>query len=240
MLEEYSTFQNCHVVVRFKEIDKSHVGMTAQSIKQGIEILSGYFGEKSFENIQAVIAGDRVEFDNLVINFLGVPIKTPSSPGRLSQPQRFDIVILSPYAYENDSIYKFKPDEYARLMIHELVHVFEEALTPDIETSPLWWSEGLAVYISKQHLFDSDLLIPINNAIKNGDIPTLKEVTCNDNLCYLWGWSVVAFIENNFGKETIIKIVKETRNGNILDFVPDSVLLFENNWRVWISKEGKS
>jgi len=74
----------------------------------------------------------------------------------MAQPQRTDLVVLSPSAYEQHSIFRYFLDEYRRLLFHEMTHMFEEYLAPAsaMEAVPRWWSEGLAVYLSGQWKYD--------------------------------------------------------------------------------------
>ncbi|MBU1119721.1 hypothetical protein KKA50_00770 [Patescibacteria group bacterium] len=58
------------------------------------------------------------------------------------------LYILSPDAYEKDSIHKYSDGEYFGLIKHELSHLFCQILFDSFE--PLWFTEGIAVYTSGQ------------------------------------------------------------------------------------------
>lgn len=61
---------------------------------------------------------------------------------------------------------------------HELVHVIQEYLSPGIEDSPLWWDEGLAVYLSDQWQFESQFCFrePVLQAIRDRQEPSFCAV----------------------------------------------------------------
>ena len=166
----------------------------------------------------------------------------PSNPARVAQVQKTDLVFLSPSAYKDHSTYRFNSDEYRRLVSHELTHVFEEYLSPDIETTPRWWSEGLAVYLSGQWKYEGQFRFrqPVLKGIKEKLIPDIEEIQVNIELSYDWGWTMVVFIENTYGKEMIIKIVRECDNGDVFKILSEDVKNFKKRWKKWLLENGKS
>jgi hypothetical protein len=188
--------------------------------------------------VRAVLVTGRSEFDRLVPGWLGVPIETPSNPARVAQPQRTDLVLLSPSAYAAHSVYKYVPDEFRRLLARELVHMMEEFLSPDIETSPRWWGEGLAVYLSGQWLNEDDFRTPAFDGVARGEIPTFQQIATERKLAYAWGWTVVRFIESVYGKGMIRRIVKECADGDVFAIIGEDVATMEKRWREWLPIEG--
>jgi len=59
------------------------------------------------------------------------------------------VFVLSPENYEKESCHKFSEKEYYGLIKHELVHLFEFAITKS-NNSPNWLREGLAFYLAGQ------------------------------------------------------------------------------------------
>ena len=59
---------------------------------------------------------DRSEFDRLVTDLLGVEIEKPSNSGRIAQPQKTDIVFLSPSAFEQHSKYEYVLNDFRRMI----------------------------------------------------------------------------------------------------------------------------
>jgi hypothetical protein len=86
------------------------------------------------------------------------------------------MVVISPSAYAVHTTFKYIPDEFRRLLIHELIHMMEEFLTPDIETTPRWWSEGLAVYLSGQWRFEDKFRKAAIDGIAEKNIPGFCQI----------------------------------------------------------------
>ncbi len=188
MLDDYLLFNEDYIEVRYITKDKVFVEETHNSLDEAVKSLYGYFKlEEKFLSIRAVIVPDRNEFDRLVKELLKVDIETPSRPNRIAQTQRTDLVILSPSTYKRDSIYEYHPDEYRRLLFHEVTHAVEEYLSPNIEAQQRWWSEGLAVYLSEQCKYEDEFIEPVLKGLKNKQIPDFKEIQEDFRLFYHWG-----------------------------------------------------
>jgi len=185
MLENYLWFDSKNIKIGFTEKDRESVRETSDGLKEAIKFLSKYFHlEKIFPPIRAILVPNREEYIRLVKEFLKVYTEEASKPYRIAQPQRTDLVLLAPSAYSTDSIYKYSAEEYKRLLFHEMTHMFEEYLTPDMETTPRWWSEGLATYLSEEWKYDDDVRIPVLEALGSNNIPKIEEIQNNVKLCY--------------------------------------------------------
>lgn len=237
MLKDYLTAKKDRITIKYKDKDEEFIEQTFQALKNSVNYLAEYFELKEdFPFILAVLVLDRSEYDRLVTDLLKVKIKLPSDPWRIAQPQRTDLVILSPSAYEKHSLFTFKPDDYNRLLFHEVVHMFEEYLTPDMEKTPRYWGEGLAVYLSSQWKYEDDFRGPVVKAISDKNIPSIFEIEKNIKLCYQWGWTIVRYIEDSHGKSTILKIVRECDDGNIFKILNVNDKTFQKNWTEYLHK----
>lgn len=231
------------IEVRYVKGDNAFAEETFIALKESLIFLSEYFCLKEpLPPIRAILVPNRCEYDRLVINLLGVDIEIPSNPARVAQTQKTDLVFLSPSAYKDHSTYKYNPDEYRRLVFHELTHVFEEYLTPDIETTPRWWGEGLAAYFSGQWKYEDQFKFrqPVLKGFKEKLIPDIEEIQVNVELSYDWGWTIVMFIEDSYGKGMILKIVRECDNGNIFGILGEDFKNFEKRWKEWLFENEKS
>ncbi len=239
MLNGYLKLGNEQIDVRFAKGEREFAEMTFATLAKGLPRLLSYFEiSGAFPKVTAVLVPDRDEFDRLVRDLLLVEIEIPSHPARIAQPQRTDLVILSPSAYAEHSTFMYVPDEFRRLLVHELVHMVEEFLSPDIEASPRWWSEGLAVHFSEQARYEDGFRRTALDGIAAGVIPALVEVTADARLAYDWGWTIIAFIEAEYGKEMILRIVKECSGGEVLAFIDDQIDMMEQRWRAWLLSQG--
>jgi hypothetical protein len=119
---------------------------------------------------------------------------------------------------------------------HELVHVFQEHLSPGIEESPLWWDEGLAVYLSDQWRHDSQFCFrePVLESLRASRVPALAAVLASPSLAYSFGWTVVRFIEQEKGKGSIARVVREMKDGDVLSALGEDADRFAAAWTAWL------
>ena len=237
MLDGYLTVGDDRFEVRYVRPDRKHAEGTLATLRRAVAELSEYFDlANPFPCARAILVPDRNEFDRLVADLLGVDIEKPSNPGRVAQPQKTDIVFLSPRAFEQQSTYKYDPDDFRRMIWHELVHVVEEYLTPDMETSPGWWGEGLAVYLSDQWRCESQFQFrePAIKSIRDKSVPHIVEIQGSVSLAYDFGWTIVKFIEEMKGKQVIVEVVKGVKNGEIFQALGEEVDSFQKQWKEWL------
>lgn len=242
MLDNYLSLQSGRIEVRYTCGDENHARDTMLSLHQACDLLDRYFAPpEAVSMLRAILVPTRKEYERLVVNLLGVQIEIPSNPGRLAQPQKTDLVLLSPSAYAKHSTYVYRRGEYRRLVAHETVHIYEEHLSPDIEKSPLWWGEGLAVYLSGQWRHDDQFRFrqPVVQGVTDGAMPRLERVFQDRALAYDWGWTLVMFIEDVFGSGMVVRAVRECSDGDILAALGQEGKRFELRWREWLLARGR-
>jgi len=199
--------------------------------------LAAYFEvDRPLPLVRAILAADREAFDALVADRLRVEIERPSDPRRVAQSQGTDIVLLSPSVYATQSAYRYVRDDFRRMVRHELVHVFQERLSPGIEASPLWWDEGLAVYLSEQWRHNSPFRFrePVLESVREGRLPALAAVRTDRSLAYSFGWTLVRFIERRWGKDAVVRVVHRMRDGDVFAALEEGVGRFEEAWTAWL------
>ncbi|AWZ49004.1 hypothetical protein C3495_09360 [Clostridiaceae bacterium 14S0207] len=238
MLENYKCMNKENIYVFYMEKDKCFVEETLEKVIKAYEELSDYFEiKKGSFNIKVILACNRKEYENLVLNLLKVNIEIPSRKSRIAQPQEEYLVLLSPNVYEEDSIYKYDQKEYERLIYHETTHMFEEYLCKDMENSSLWFGEGLAVYLSQQWKYEKEFRKTVEENVKNCVIPNLRDIDKNRIFAYEWGWTLIKYIEEKYGKNTINKIVRNYENGDVFGYMKVNMELLEKQWKRWVLNE---
>ncbi len=237
IIKGYLWFNDDNIKVGFTEKDKKYVRETSAGLKKAIKFLSKYFHvKKNFGPIRAILVPNRKEYDRLVKTVLRVDIEKPSRPSRIAQTQRTDLVLLAPFAYATDSIYEYSAKEYQRLVFHETTHIFEEHLSPNIEALPRWWSEGLAAYLSKQWKYEDDFRKPVLKGLGK-KIPGFKKIQNDVKLAYQWGWTIVKYIEHNYGQKMICTIVRNCRDGDVFKIIGETMRNSERKWKKYLKKE---
>ena len=238
MQHTYHTLRDGNILVEYTERDRPFTDEALGHVSDAIGILGDYFDcADDLPPIRTILVPDRNEFDRCVKDILGVDIETPSSPFRIGQPQRNELVLLSPRAYEK-GYHTYSPDAFRMLVIHETTHVVEEHLSPDIESVPRWWSEGLAMFLSRHW---EEEVPRILDGIESNRIPSISDMqdgAITDQsvkLCYRWGWTVVAHVHVVHGKDPVVRVVRECGDGDVfrvLGVQPDA---FEDRWREWLT-----
>ena len=235
MLDNYLILGNEKIEIRYISGEIVFAKEAFDALEQGLPAISAYFNvSQPFPLVRVVLVPNRDEFDRLVRDLLQIKIEVPSHPARIAQPQRTDMVLLSPPAYAKHSVFQYKRDEFARLVVHELVHMVEEHLSPNIEMTPRWWSEGLAVYLSKQWMFEDDFRKPAAEGVRLNHIPRIEQIETSTALAYDWGWTLIRFMEETYGKSLLLKIVHTCRDGQVFAMIEDEISNFENRWRDWL------
>jgi hypothetical protein len=230
-----------NIIIEYTPQDREFVEETFDNLSEAVWFLTDYFElDDTFPTIRTILTPNRGEFDRCVKEILKIDIEVPSHPCRIAMPQRTDLVILSPLAYER-GINHYSSDSYRRLLFHEAVHIFEEYLSPNIDMVTRWWSEGLAMSLSGHW---KDEKTEVLERIGTGTIPSIKEMEGGsafaDNavsLCYLWGWTMVKYVECAYGKGMIRRIVKECDDGDIFKMVGEKAQSLEKKWQGWLLSE---
>jgi hypothetical protein len=217
--------------------DEGFVAIALDSLRKGVALLADYFGlQGRFPSVRTILAPDRAEFDRCVAEVLKVEIEVPSHPARIALPQGTNLVLLSPRAYEPGR-YRYTPEGFERLIGHELTHIVEEHLSPNIEALPRWWSEGLAMHLSGDWMEEA---AHVREGVASGRIPALGEMQdgavadVSVRLCYQWGWSVVRCIESARGRTAIRRVVERCADGDVLATLGEDPATFERTWREWL------
>jgi len=237
MPNEYLRIVSEHSWIDYVGPDRLHAEVTADVIQDAIASLVTYMAlDRPFPTIHAILAPDRNAFDSLIADVLRVEIERPSDPRRIAQPQRTDVVFLSPSVYATQSAYEYVPMDYRRMVHHEMVHVVQEYLSPNIETSPFWWDEGLAVYLSEQWQYESQFRFrePVIAAEQEKCIPSLADIERDPALAYAFGWTLVRFIEQQCGRETVRRGIRQMADGDVFAAIRQARNCFERDWQAWL------
>ncbi len=225
------------MTVEYMPEDQAFVAATLDGLGKAAALLADYFGlQGRFPSVRAILAPSRGEFDRCVAEVLRVEIEVPSHPARIALPQGTDLVLLSPRAYEPGR-HRYTSEGLERLIGHELTHIVEEHLSPNIEELPRWWSEGLAMHLSGDWV---DELSHVVRETAADRIPALAEmqdgavIDASVRLCYQWGWTVVRYIESAHGRAGIRGIVEQCADGDVLATLGEDPAIFERRWREWL------
>lgn len=125
-----------------------------------------------------------------------------------------------------------------RLITHELVHVFhgQQNKSPDFSdvTGIDWFVEGLAVYASGQ--CDSVRISEIKKALSENKIPETLVKFWTGNLRYGLSGTMVLYLDNKYGREKIISLLKFNNIKELLSALDTTELELINGWRSFMEE----
>jgi hypothetical protein len=109
---------------------------------------------------------------------------------------------------------------------HELVHVFQLALEErvysrrartNLPTTPLWWTEGMAVHWSESRDSEADMVL--RDMVVTGRLPAIGEIWQYDGTFTLYkiGQSLLDFIGKSYGEDRIRAVYDELGTSSTFD-----------------------
>jgi hypothetical protein len=125
-----------------------------------------------------------------------------------------------------------------RLITHELVHVYhgQQNKSPDFSdvTGIDWFVEGLAVYASGQ--CDSIRISEVKKAISENRIPETLDKFWTGNLKYAFSGTVVLYLDEKYGREKIISLLKYNNIEELLSALNTIGFEIMNGWRKYMKE----
>jgi hypothetical protein len=234
---DYLVLQQGGMTLEYEPEDQAFVAATLDGLLKGAALLTDYFDlHGRFPSVGTILVPDRGEFDRCVAEVLRIQIEVPSHPARIGLPQGTNLVLLSPRAYVPGTN-RYSPEGYERLIGHELTHIVEEHLSPNIEALPRWWSEGLAMHLSGDWMDELPHVVRETAAGRIPAMAAMQDGAVTDvsvRLCYQWGWTVVRCIEATHGQAAIRRAVERCANGDVLATVGEDPGSCERAWREWL------
>jgi hypothetical protein len=146
--------------------------------------------------------------------------------------------LLSPEAWASEACDHNANDstEIRHVIWHELVHVFHGQHNPDHTFSYIekldWLVEGIATYVSGQ--LDEKRIQPVRQMLVNNKTPSsLDEFWKGQNKYGLSG-SIVAFIDNKYGRKKVFELLNQTNKQNVLKNLAVSEDQLLSDWKASI------
>lgn len=236
MIDRYKHMMHKNIELHFIEGHEYFAKKAFESLKSSYKKLKEYFELQNDISIRVVLAPNRLEFEYIIISKLNVSIEIPSRSSRIAQPNKSQLVLLSPIAYETESSYKYKSEDFERLIFHELVHMFQDYLIVDSGRFPIWFKEGQAIYLSGQWNIEPEFKDSVEKSLSKNEIPTLREINNNVVLSYEWGGVLLKYIDELYGREGVVDITKNCTHRYIFEYLEWDLCEYENKWRNWVLK----
>lgn len=146
--------------------------------------------------------------------------------------------IISPILWDSlacEHIYS-NTSKTQNLITHELVHVFhgQQNVSPDFsDVSGIdWFVEGLATYASGQ--CDSTRILEVQKALLKNEIPDSLNKFWTGNLRYGLSGTVVMYLDNKYGREKLMGLLKFNTIKEVLDSIETTESEIMNEWKKYI------
>lgn len=147
--------------------------------------------------------------------------------------------LLSPRAWKIDACEHDASDTVRTQMLitHEMVHTFHGQFNPRPEFDGLdsigWFIEGLAVYVSGQ--LDGPYLANAHEADSLGHVPEQLEDAWSGKYRYGVSGSIIAYIDQTFGRQVILGLLPATSEAEILKKLGTTEERLLGDWRSWLA-----
>lgn len=149
------------------------------------------------------------------------------------------LVMLAPEAWAAEAC-EHDPGDKAHvreILTHELTHTYHGQKNPTRDFTGAddigWFIEGLAVLVSRD---DGKLREQAAEAIAEGAAPAQLEAAWSGKHRYPVAGSLVSYIDETYGRETIIKLLPATTEGEILNTLRVDEATLLQNWRDWAAE----
>ena len=237
MLENYKYAHKENVTVYYIGNDSRFVIEVMEGVLNSYKELEKYFQLKDREfSIRTILAMNRREYDYIGETILKLKRNSASKRSEVTITSKNDLLILSPFAYEEESTYDYEREMLQKLIYSQVVHIFNEFLSLNPEASSTWFGQGIAIYLSKLWN-EENINKEIKKAIKEDMIPSLKMIQENKSLYKTWVWTIVRYIEEVYGKEIINEIIRKYDESDIFSIIKVPIDDFEDRWRAWLENE---
>ncbi|MFQ5769124.1 MAG: peptidase MA family metallohydrolase [bacterium] len=117
---------------------------------------------------------------------------------------------------------------FRKVVRHELIHILIGQSYAPSQNIPKWFSEGIAIYFSYDEEFSSgkaiskalisDSIVPLDEIDDLLNFPTEKA-----RLAYEESYSVILYLEHQFGFDAIVQIIQAIKNGHAFEPTLDDV-----------------
>jgi hypothetical protein len=226
-----------HFRIYFYSEESDLAEIAARSAEDSYQIMASRFNMEIYAKIPLIIYSNPNHFvqTNVIWSML------PESVGGFTEFIKGRVVV--PF---NGSFYHFD-----RIIRHELVHVFmvarvsragreygrQAAIYP-----PLWFTEGLAEFWSREWDSEADLII--RDMVINGALPAIKDLWTVQGSYFMYklGQSICEFINDNYGEDKLKLIFENLHIGGSFERVMrytlgDDLNTLSEKWSYFLKKK---
>lgn len=138
-------------------------------------------------------------------------------------------------------------EEIRKVIVHEINHIFQfsmyyRSFAMVVSRMPLWFDEGLSVHFADQ--WDSSRKMYLRDALYKNTIPPIKDLGTGFFDAYVFGPSIISFIEHDYGLDGLRALIFEASKHKNKDFprhLKDSLGIdideLDRRWKAYIKEQ---
>lgn len=206
-----------------------------RDLGSGERRVAGYFGERFLREYQVRLFDDRQAFADWTEGRFGF---RADACWMVALGVGDTLALLRPETWREQACEHDPDDErhVRRIIAHELVHVFHGQHQADPDFNGMdeygWFLEGLAVYVSGQ--YDAARAAQAREAIARGEIPDALQRVWSGQARYALAGSLVAYIEQRYGRKTIVSLLPVNSTTEALSRLGLSERELLDAWTNWL------
>ena len=226
-----------HFNIYFYKQEAGLAEIAARSAETSYDILASKFNHEIYSKIPLIIYSTPNHFvqTNVTFSFL------PENVGGFTEFLKGRVVV--PF---NGSYFDFD-----RVIRHELVHVFtiskihrhgRESGRYSAVYPPLWFTEGIAEYWSREWGSEADLIV--RDMVINGTLPSIETMWTVQGTFFMYklGQSICEFIAEEYGEDKLTNLFDNWYIGrkfeDIVKFtIGDDMKKLSEKWTYWLKKK---
>lgn len=220
--------------IHYKKTDQENITGYVKSIAAGTNQVEASLQSSFKQKFDVYIHPNRHSLDSTWQKDWGAP-EFQSECWMVASGIATKLDLLSPKIWKTDACEHNPTDTTAtqQLITHELIHVFhgQHNVSPDFSdvTGLDWFVEGLATYLSGQ--CDKRRISEVVKVVRENTAPTALDNFWKGSLRYGLSGSIVMFIDQRFGRETLVKLLPYQRKDSLLAKLDVSEEELLTQWR---------
>ena len=210
----------------------------AEYVSVGIKAVETYFAKPFKNKFDVYVFPSRKDLDEQWGKDWGVQ-DFKSECWMIASGVAHRLDLLDPQVWKTDAC-EHNPDDknhIQKLITHELVHVYHGQRSPIPDFTGMenlgWFIEGLAVLVSGQ--LDSTRINSLAEAKEQNKLPADLKTAWSGKYRYAVSGSLVGFVKDKWGKETILKLMKCTKENEVLKLLNTTENELLDEWKQRIS-----